>query len=568
MIEVVTILKAISASIGVLNFAWHGVKEFRDHGKIMARFILDVQTIHQLLGLWEIEWKIGDSEDEGIKCFGPDGWRLIRQQIASIVDTSLGLVGLLAPPLPSGKNDTSTISEGTSSIPSHRKLLKRSGPPPEILLGREFLNSQSHQTLEALQEYKSYEKFCDKSSSFGQKLWDVLISKNTDVLEKIKSLAEGYRQLETLSDSSFEACYKNENLSATMPIQVRQDAVQRRYDSKYAIGFRKNATSIIYASAFPTQDAESIGLQLEEQVLSASYSVQDTDAINYTLILEPSKREGSFELSVKAVGPRRPEAIEPASTFTDACEQARDSYQQKRQVWLQVNSKQEFLYYSIVASPSQPGGEVSRLAERLRSQYPEQLLPYRESLELLFRLTCSSYLLLNTPWMSAFSSECLIIRKGGEMPPRYSLGFREIDGSRCQVLKALQTSSEPEAYSIGILLIELALRKKVTGFQNQPLKIQLLGEDKLEPLNKIIDRAGQRLTRAFAKILRQCFFQIQVPRDCYDQEQKDDLELYMLEGFYRNVLKPLERMSHKRIAVPSNTRPLRPRNVLQPIATN
>jgi hypothetical protein len=272
----------------------------------------------------------GDGQ-EGIKCFGQDGWNLIRQQIALITDTSLGLVGLLAPP-PSVEdiaNAKTSISPSTS-----KKLQRKSGPPPEVVLGRAFLETQSTQTIEALQEYKNYVKFLDNQASFGKKLWEVLISKNKEVSDKISSLVAAYHQLESLSDKNFEAYYTN--LSASMPIQARRDATQEEFDSRYALSFRKYSTSIIYAPAFPTEEPDAIGFQLDGQATGTMFSVLDPEVVGYTLIVQPSRSDASLELSIKALGPRRPETTgsEPVSAFLDACHQAQDDHEQNHQIWL------------------------------------------------------------------------------------------------------------------------------------------------------------------------------------------------------------------------------------------
>lgn len=112
MVEISAILGAVSASLGLLNLARQGinsivndVREYQNYGKTLAKLILDIESTYQLLGLWESEWEIGNSEDgeEGVKCFGPAGWEMVRQQMALIAGTSLNLVGLLALLLPSGK---------------------------------------------------------------------------------------------------------------------------------------------------------------------------------------------------------------------------------------------------------------------------------------------------------------------------------------------------------------------------------------------------------------------------------------------------------------------------------
>jgi hypothetical protein len=534
MVEVIAILRAVSASIGLLKLAHHGIKEFQTYGQKLAKYILDIETVNQLLELWESEWEIGSSEngEEGIKYFGPEGWKLVRQQMALIADMSLDLVGLLAPPLPLGKQAVN--SEESSLGSTTKKLQKRAGPPPEIERGREFLKSQPCQTLRALEEHKRYAEFLDNSPSFAKKIWEVLTSKNEDLSKRVSSLVEAYRQLENLSDHNFEARYRK--LSATKPIQERQDAVQREYDSQYALTFRRNATSITYACSFPVGQPDAIALQLDCQKTSANFSITNPDVVNYTLITTPYRQEGSFELSVKAVGGNRPETPEPTTTFAHICDRNLGNHDQKGPVWLQVVAPTKSLYYSIQACPSKRGGQISRLADRLRSQYPEHRLGYRENLELAFRLGNSSFLLLNTSWMSGFSSENLLIRCGGENLPRYSLGFQEVDGDRCPLLKQLQNTEEPQAYSIGIMLIELALRKKVTGLQEQPLKIQLGLHKEFEALEDVIARTN--LGRDFRTVVRHCFTQLKTPRDCYDQEQKEDLDIELLEEFHEMVLCP------------------------------
>jgi hypothetical protein len=532
MVEVITILHAVSASIGLLKLAHQGTKEFQNYGEKLAKNIRDIEIANELLRLWGQEWEIDSSDkgEEGIKYFGPEGWLLVRQQMGFIADTSLDLVSLLAPTLPLGKQAAS--SEGSPLRSTTNKLQKRAGPPLEIERVREFLKSQSCQTLRALEEHKKYVEFLNDSPSFTKKIREVLASKNEDLSKRVSSLYEAYRLLEYLSDHSFEARYRT--LSVTQPIEERRDAVQRKCDSQYALTFRRNATSITCASSFPVYEPDAIALQLDCRKTSANFSITNPDVVTYTLITTPNKQEDSFELSVKAVGGNRPEKPEPTTTFPHIFERNQEDHDQKGPIWLQVDAPTRSLYYSIQAYPSKRGGQISRLADRLRFG-SEQLLRWRENLEIAFRIGNFSFLLLNT-WMSGFSSENLLIRYGGGHLPRYSLGFQEVDGNQCPLLKQLQDSEEPQAYSIGIMLLELGLKEKVTGLQEKPLKIRLGLHEEFEALEHVIPRI--KLGRDFQAVVRHCFLQLKPPRDCDDEEHKEFLDNELLQEFHEIVLCP------------------------------
>jgi len=124
---------------------------------------------------------------------------------------------LVFPPLPLGKQ--SVDSEVSPRRSTTNKLQKKAGPPPQIERVREFLKSQPCQTLLALEEHKRYAEFLNDSPSFAKKVWEVLNSNNEDLSNRISSLVDAYRQLETLSDLSFEWRYRKS--SATQPIEDR-----------------------------------------------------------------------------------------------------------------------------------------------------------------------------------------------------------------------------------------------------------------------------------------------------------------------------------------------------------
>ena len=144
--------------------------------------------------------------------------------------------------------------------------------------------------------------------------------------------------------------------------------------------------------------------------------------------------------------------------------------------------------------------------------------------------------------MTAFGSESLIRRVKHGRPAelvRYSIGLRENQGLRpggCEMMRQLRDCSEPQAYSIGILLIEIALRRKVTGFQEHPPELRIGGVELLG-LEQAINILRGKLGSAFVDVVRSCFYEIRLPQEGYEleEEQKEHLDLEILHQFHDTV---------------------------------
>jgi chaperonin cofactor prefoldin len=549
MVEPLSILGAVSASIGLLNLARQGVERIADdvrkyqhYGKTLAKFKHDVESLQQRLELWEKEWEICNTEQggEGIRYFGAEGWEEVRRERGLIADLSLSLVGLLSPLMlpvrPSGPTLTVSSTSGAQQPVSKRnKLQKRGRPPRTVEAGRDFMQGQSYQTLRALIEHQQYAKSLDQRYDYLQKVKETLGSRQDQIAGKIQELRERYFQLKSISDSNFQEMHKS--LSANMSIQQRREAVQKTWDSKYALSFRRHAIHLIQSLSTPNPevaDPSDVGLELDARRDPRS----NTDGVKYTLITEPSMPDGSYALAIRAVGSNLPYKIDPFPAFSDAYNQAKHSAPNKP-VWLQVaSSTASVLYYSMTASSLGNDCRTIRLAEGLQAQSaPPGFLSYRDRLELAFLLADCCLLLLNTPCIPAFSSENLVIRFGTQEPMRYSLSFKRDNGNESLLVTQLRQSAEPQAYSIGIMLIELALKTKVIGFQEDPPKLTLIGAGVLE-LGHAIFKTRSRFGPSFAEVVWRCFYETATPAECFDDEQKDFLELVTLHDLHEYIFIP------------------------------
>ena len=218
MVEPLSILGAVSASIRLLSLARQGVeriaedvRKYQDYGRTLAKFRHDVETLQLRLELWEKEWEIGNTEQggEGIRHFGAEGWEEVRRERDLIADLSLSLVGLLSPLMllvpPLGlKLIGLSNSGGQQPVSKRNKLQKRGGPPRTVEAGRDFMQSQSYQTLRALIEHQQYAKLLDQRYEYLQKVKETLGSRQDQIAGKIQELRERYFQLKSISDSNFE----------------------------------------------------------------------------------------------------------------------------------------------------------------------------------------------------------------------------------------------------------------------------------------------------------------------------------------------------------------------------
>jgi len=535
MVEALAILGAISASLGLLNLARQGinslaedVRRYRKYGDTLFKLIHDIGVIQLQMKLWESEWGIEDSEqvERGIMWFGAAGWEKVQEEMGLIASASWALVGLLAPLMIGlSSQDRESVTPQPAEPSSRRKKLQKRGPrPQDSKLGKEFMQSLHGQTIQAYWEQKQSIKSLVESSNFAKRLSFVFSTKYKDLSENVEELRMRFGQLESVSARNFEAIFTH--LSANMPIDVRKEAVQKRADINYAFYFRKNAIGLEFAFPPILTEPQDIGLELGV-IRTVNSSPQ---LVEYTLLTEP----GPYELSIKATGSHFPEAIDPFSTFVEAYQQALRG----QSVWLRVvDTNNTTLHYSISALHVSGGIQRLRLAERLRRPSREHYISYRETLELSCRLAYSCLLILNTSWMSAFSSESSITRLRGLGESRYSLGFREIDRQRCQLLGQLSESTQPQAYSIGILLVELGLRKKVTDFQEQPPVLQMSDGEEID-LEHAILMTENELGPSFANVVWRCFYTTKLPRGAFDEEQREALELTMLHEFHENVFLP------------------------------
>ena len=87
------------------------------------------------------------------------------------------------------------------------------------------------------------------------------------------------------------------------------------------------------------------------------------------------------------------------------------------------------------------------------------------------------------------------------------------------------------------MLIELALKTKVIGFQEDPPKLTLIGAGVLE-LGQAIFKTRSRFGPSFAEVVWRCFYETATPEECFDDEQKDFLELVTLHDFHEYIFIP------------------------------
>jgi hypothetical protein len=581
MVEPLTIFGTISAAIGLLNLARQGIKsvcddkrKYQAYGKTLLTFYHEVEILQQSLDLWQKKWDINDPHQggEGVRYFGSEGWGYVQKELALIDDIFFSLVGLLASFDFSAQISGSTIGTATTrmrtitigattrtgragmmtgtdtiartattastitvpippeSVPDvskRNKLRKHERMPADIQKGREFIENLPKGRIKLWQEFKADTVFLDEQSAFARKVAFVLESKEDVISKKIAELGKRCDQLERISERYFEAIYTE--LSASMPYEERQRFVQREWDSDYALLFRENAISMVSALPPTILDPKEIGLELNAQRNPRT----SPEVVDYTLITEPLTPGGSYALSVQALGHDSASGAQSFPTFPAAYRQAQKGYAVLLRVRRQTAPD---LYYSITASRLVNNTFTERLADGFRNRHD---LSLRERVELAYRLADSCLLLLNTSWMSAFSSES-VIRIEAQEPVRYFLGFREGDRARCQLLGQLSHSSEPQAYSIGILLIELATQRKVTEFHEngeEPILLKVNGDEELS-LNEAIYQTKRAVGPSFSQVVEHCFYGTKIPPDHDNAILQEEHELEMLHNFHENVFFP------------------------------
>ncbi|KAH8749814.1 hypothetical protein BGZ57DRAFT_914764 [Hyaloscypha finlandica] len=343
-----------------------------------------------------------------------------------------------------------------------------------------------------------------------------------------------YNQLDSISKRNFEEIFRE--LSMSLPREKREEFVRREWNSSYACCFRRNAISMISA-LHPTivEEPEDIGLELDARRNPRT----SPEVVDYTLITEPLRARGSYALSIQAFGPNPQGVKSTFPTFQAAYRQAKEGQSE----WLRVpdttnKTTTHHIYYSIKASALPDDGFAERLAEGLSQRH---YLSYGQRKDLAYRLADSCLLLLNTSWMSALSSENLIIRIEDKQPAKYSLRIREMDRARCQILQQLNNGLEGQLYSIGILLIELATQSKVTKFQMAPQPPSLTMDDhEVLELDEAISKTKRALGQSFSEVVSYCFLMARHPDPSYheDEMQRKDLELDMLYDFHNNIFMP------------------------------
>ena len=165
-------------------------------------------------------------------------------------------------------------------------------------------------------------------------------------------------------------------------------------------------------------------------------------------------------------------------------------------------------------------------------------ISYRERFELAFKVIQSGLLLLGTYSLSQLNSLTLKRLHGLDHTCRYLFADSEVNSSRRQSIRRLQLGMEPQIFSIGLLLTEIALARLVTGIarnsDDSTLHLRVKdgsGQNSDEETHSQLRlelALERRMGRDYARVVRYCL------------QFQDDINEYKILRVWRDQLIPEE----------------------------
>lgn len=533
---VVDPLTTLKISLGLLNILKSGVgeiaktkKKYEDYGKTVENIERSLGRHEQNLSKWKSEWEIGVGKPgEGTRYFGND-WGRVQDLLTDVDSSSLKLLILFAPFCPD-PNVAKTDKKPKLGI---RKL--RKSPPPELEAARDFLEKMNPDQRQRLENRD--ERVADADKAAFKKKIKLAMSEKAEKMETlIIQLGNELEALWNASNRAFVQCHTN--LSLSLSLDERQCRVEEAWDIDYTIKFGQKAP--LLAEVFPETEIlpmGNVGLDLGGHRRPALPANE-----NYTFIVNATEQNSSFEIVLGVL---------------DATEPEHGDSVELRDVLLSISESSE-RYVHIVDQEIPPAAkhrfsmksqdlgyhEMLDLAKILPPH--EKWLPLDDIWDVAVDILDAGLLLFGTSWTMSHQN-LRILEKDEKQLSRCFFDFRVSANLEDLVLDRLQkpwTRNEQiklQACNIGALLLELALRKKVSSIDSSDENPSLtMSDGDKKNLNDYISSASEKLGDTYGEVIRSVFSKMNLPNDPSDDAIKYLQRKEWLGNFYRSTLQVYE----------------------------
>lgn len=451
MAEAFMIFGAVGTAISLLNLARQGFdslvktyQEFRDAGQTIVAIQRHFDNTCYLIKQWNDFWMIDDpTTDEELTAFwGEEGWRLIRQQLASIDTKCEDLAAILNPFVPAVHGHQLSETEWERAWSRLEKRALRQGHGNNQRSGLFF-------QVRVLEEHVANATTLGKKAKFVFKSSDIL----RGYLERLQS---EYDELVRIVD----AAWRGQHPTVEWNVSTHKQ--------RWLIALEETRRPIVHAARRDREEIMDLhtyclrtmkALDLELNPLKNTTGTAQIRCFH--MIIARPQGETYVQVCAELAQEELPDSAGADMTFSDACEIAASSGQCVFRAGVVVPNHQRRpserlpAHFSLSRSPALL--YVWQLSKFSLSRKLEVML-LAERLDLAYKVVESGLLLLGTPWLSALDSETITrLKITGEIP-KYVLGIKEdIQGSHQERLPKEIGRLHLHIFAIGVLLVELAL---------------------------------------------------------------------------------------------------------------
>lgn len=552
---------AIGTSIALLNLARQAyeslAKTYSDYSKAGPNILATqgkCSVMYFRVQTWCNIWGLDKPMTvEMCKAYwGEDGWNEIERQIAVVSIKCADLAAIIDKVLPDTalaniseddrKQIRACLEQRTSSTrPMHWKWIRRVVDPRVPV---PWINTEQR-----VEEIHLLEKRIHNSTSTRKKIKYVL-SLSENLQKHLKALEEDFDALTRLTDTAWQSQHpKVDHKTSTLNERHLAALTKANIFLLQEAKEDRLATKALYSCCSTTQQA----LKLELSLLDMT---GESRCKRFQIFVpRPQYRE---HLEVSTVMLRKDPPSDDADwrdNFLDACDRARQ--QGEGLLWIPSDD------LNGSAGPLQQLRRKSCFMLRKRAMHVKELdlsrlsvqmgsLVAAERLELAYSVVETGLILLGTSWLSALSNTALKRLRANQQPPRYVLEINDRSNLVRTRLWDLRKHLHLYIFTIGITLVEIALRTIVRDLRpfNSELQLFLEGSEgvKWHSLSHVVTLVKENFGAAYCEAVEFC---LQDPkhapnrhwnRGCfYDTSYSEEqVSVQLLDPFYNNVVVKLE----------------------------
>ena len=493
MVEPLAIFGAISATIGLLNLARVGfvglVKDCEHYQKVGEKITIVQRQINGFLvrlkawrGLWVCDGQVDVELLEGF--WGKEGWQTIADQLTAIDLRCLDIATVLKPfaaetdlyALP----ETDRI-EAIARVEQHARAQRQDNGKLQKLnhipdfVKRALAQKPKKDTKEQkLAEMRALAQHVQANTKFGKKI-KFVISLGEKLEDQLKALRSDWSDLESSVETFWTENHSQSWKTCTYS-QRESLALTRLYG--YVLTEAVNNRPAIRTLQECCSNA-TITLKLEIDLLKAA-EAGEGHRVRFPLLMPGSDRK-LFLLIVEPSGNAVPAGAAEYQKFLDAlghterignCYLSAKSLGEPDGMTLQPHIAPASLYFSLSKLNDNSlinAGKFWDLTYKLKTMSDV------ERFELAYRIIESGLLLLGTSWMSRLNSATITRFRSPDRPPRYVLSvMKEFQDNVLESIAKERALVEPNIFSIGILLVEIALCTQVVGIKKDISGLNLI----------------------------------------------------------------------------------------------